>query len=423
MNRLLLHLIVVGSLSLAFVGVQQRTGRSIVALDFFGIAFALYGAIQIGRGRWKLDLIAGSYLVFVGTLTLAAFLNDTVLRGEFLNVARTHILGVTYYLYARYSLTTARDYDRLLIAIMICGAIYLPLSLHELDRIWGEGFKHYETMFGPLMNLNGWGFTWLLIFAAGLLGWSTSSSKKIKIGCAVMSVVCVGLVPLSFSRSAFIGLAAFAMIFAFISFPRYRIAAFLLGVGSVLLFNAIVALMGRGFDDSVIDFWAAKQNNMADEIITVRLQELTLNPMIEAAQKGMGSVIAGVGISTDHSIISHTFVSAGLLGLVALLVYHFVVFSQAGMLYRSASPSLQPVARRAFGALVALTIVVLADDVAVNLRSYLPPVCLFYNLTLGMAMSCLSACSSSNVNLAGNPHTSTHVRRSAAHLHRRISTR
>ena len=418
MNRLLLHLLVVGSMSLTFVSLQLRIERAIVALDVFGIAFALYGAIQIGRGRWKLDPIAGSYLVFVGTLALAAFLNNTILRGEFLNVARTHLLGVTYYLYARYSLTTARDYDRMLIAIVICSAIYLPLSLLELDRIWGEGFKHYETMFGPLMNLNGWGFTWLLIFTACSLGWSTSSSKKIRISCAVMSAVCVVLVPLSFSRSAFIGLAAFAVIFAFIGFPRYRTVAAPLGIFSILIFNAIISYMGKGFDDSVIDFWAAKQNTIAEEIITVRLKELTLDPMIEAAQKGWGSVITGGGISKDHSIISHAFVSAGLLGLVAILVYHFMIFSYAAMLYRRASPSLQPLARRAFAVLVAITIVVLADDVAVNLRSYLPPVCLIYNLTLGIAVSCLSACRSSNVTLGGHPHASAHVRRSSSHLHR-----
>lgn len=423
MNRFLTHFVVVGSLALTFVGVQTNTARSVVALDFFGVAFGIYGIIQLSRGKWRLDPIAGSYLAFVGTLVLAAFINNAVLRGEFLNVARTHLLGVVYYLYARYSLNTAEDYNQMLKAIIACSAIYLPLSLQELSRIWGEGFKHYETMFGPLMNLNGWGFTWLLIFAVVLLGWSTSSSKKIRLCCIITAAVCVALVPLSFSRSAFIGLSAFAAIFALISFPRYRFTALLLGIASVVAFNVVISFLGKEFDDSVVDFWAAKQSNMVDEIITVRFQELTLNPMIEAAQKGLAEVIFGAGMSTDHGIFSHTFVSAGLIGLTAMLIHHFIIFSYAGMVFRGASPGLNAAARRAYGVLIALTIVVLANDFAVNLRSYLPPVCLLFNLTLGMAVSCLNACASNQAPLMKHLRDNHNGRRPSAHLSRRILAR
>lgn len=420
MNRLVVHLIVVASLSLTFFGVQTNIQRSVVALDFFGIAFVIYAVIQLAMGRWKLDPISGGYLAFIATLTVAAFINNTVLRGEFLNVVRTHVLGVVYYLYARHSLGNERSHNQILVAIMICSAIYLPLSLQELARIWGEGFKHYETMFGPLMNLNGWGFTWLLVAAAAMLGWSTVQSRSVRIGCMLTVAVSIALVPLSFSRSAFIGLAAFAVIFVLISFPRYRATAFLLGGGSVILFNVAVSFLGRGFDDTVVDFWAAKQDAMWHEIVVVRLQELTIDPMIEAAQNGVGAILFGGGISTDHGIFSHTFVSAGLLGLVALAVYHFLIFGHATALYHRCLPANRLLARRAYGAAVAVTVVVLANDFAVNLRSYLPPVCLFFNLMLGIAMSRLAACATGVVAPPNNPRR---IFPSAAHFSRRIPAR
>lgn len=332
------------------------------------IVFLLFIRDVINK-KIRLERFGRYFMYFVILLLLTGIVNSTFLDGPFLNIFKTSLISLVFYLWS-YSLVYRNKLngDQFVIGIGIFSVVFILLTWPQMQQAWGmssSGFTNYQV-FDSSLNLNTWGYMVVLFLVISLYGWSNNFFKKLSIiGVFIFSFFII----LSFSRSAY-ALTIFSFLWVLIFVQKLNIKKILFPV--VVLFVLFIFLDGISYiqsfiPDSANQFWERKANNAQNDLIETRFYLINILPIQENFSTfNFYQLLFGDGISVQHSWISNSLVVTGIIGFFVYYKRFSIGFykSLKSKIYTNSS-----VNQRFLFLVLLLTIV---NDFITNLTLFLP---------------------------------------------------
>lgn len=280
------------------------------------IVFLLFIRDVINK-KIRLERFGRYFMYFVILLLFTGIVNSTFLDGPFLNIFKTSLISLVFYLWS-YSLVYRNKLngDQFVIGIGLFSIVFILLTWPQMQQAWSMsslGFTNYQV-FDSSLNLNTWGYMVVLFLVISLYGWSNNIFKKLSIiGVFIFSFFII----LSFSRSAY-ALTIFSFLWVLIFVQKLNIKKILFPV--VVLFVLFIFLDGISYiqsfiPDSANQFWERKANNAQNDLIETRFYLINIFPIKENFSTfNFFQLIFGDGVSVQHSWISNSLVVTGIIG-------------------------------------------------------------------------------------------------------------
>lgn len=332
------------------------------------IVFLLFIRDVINK-KIRLERFGRYFMYFVILLLFTGIVNSTFLDGPFLNIFKTSLISLVFYLWS-YSLVYRNKLngDQFVIGIGLFSIVFILLTWPQMQQAWSMsslGFTNYQV-FDSSLNLNTWGYMVVLFLVISLYGWSNNIFKKLSIiGVFIFSFFII----LSFSRSAY-ALTIFSFLWVLIFVQKLNIKKILFPV--VVLFVLFIFLDGISYiqsfiPDSANQFWERKANNAQNDLIETRFYLINIFPIKENFSTfNFFQLIFGDGVSVQHSWISNSLVVTGIIGFFVYYKRFSIGFykSLKSNIYTNSS-----VNQRFLFLVLLLTIV---NDFITNLTLFLP---------------------------------------------------
>lgn len=309
----IIYLLTVICLSGSFYNLAPGISVSDIAC---GTLFVI-SIIQIMRKRWQVDQFSHYSMIYLPFMLLSAILSFEVANTIFLNYFRNYLWGLTVYFALANSIHNRDD-------LIICTRylfIFLIIYLLNMQDLMQETFFEDLGTLDYKYGRNNVAFT-ALLFAIyfEFLYYSRLCRPYVFLGVILM----LSIMEICASR--------FAILMAVISIVLYRISCkkriskseVLVYLSLIICAPIVFNFLLRFIDQS---FFLESQNILADKLLGTkddfwnsRIMEINVYPIIEFLnKKGPISIIFGEPTLVQHSFLSHSLITTGLVGCICFV--------------------------------------------------------------------------------------------------------
>jgi len=321
------------------------------------------------RGRLLINKFSKLYFGYLMILLFSSILNVTFFEGPFLNIFKTNLFSLIYFIWI-YSLlvTEALKLRTFFVGLLFLLFFFLVITWGEMQSAFGMLDQGFSTLnvFESSLNLNTWGFSLVLFLILSLFSWSKKYYTTISF---VVSAILLFFIFFSYSRASY-SLTLFIVGSTILYVNKDSVKKSITSFLAIILFyfiNSYYKFVNTEMNDSAFDFFQTKTDLSAgyDDLVYMRFYIINIKPIIEKFSAfNFFQFFFGDAISIQHSIVSHVLIVSGLIGFIYLIKYY-------GFAIKYAFSMIKHKTYEAKFLLISL-IAVFVNDFITNVSSFLP---------------------------------------------------
>lgn len=337
--------------------------------DFLSFGVLVLFANDLISKRLIINRFAKLWFYFSFFLILTSLFNFTTFEGRFLNIFKTNLFSLIFFIYV-YSLIINKKLKQktLLLSIYTLVLFFLVKTWPEMQKAWLTSDSDFTNVniFDSALNLNTWGFVLVLFFIMSLYFYSKNIYRNISI---VVSVILAFFIYFSYSRTAY-GLSVFIFLYAFIYVNKIAVSKIIppmILLIIIYIFKDQLNFFNFKVSESAQAFFEKKSSNAGNDLVNTRFYLINIKPLQDSFRDlNVFQIFVGDGLSVQHSWISHNIIVTGFVGFL-LFVKRFsyaIKFSITGVKGQSNVIG--------YKFLLLIIIVILINDFITNTSSFLP---------------------------------------------------
>lgn len=337
--------------------------------DFVSLFIVLLFINDLFKNYYKFPRYAKYWMFYIIILFVSAIVNLTFFEGRFLNIFKTNIVSLIYFIIL-YSLVVKNEIKikTLMSGIMVLGLAFLVKTWPEMQKAWAIAENEFTNVniFDSSLNLNTWGFILILFLIVMLYSWVSKIHARVAI---ISCVILVVFIFFSYSRAAY-SLTALVLIWSIFYINKSNFKNLILPVlliGIIFIFRNQLNVFNFNISESALSFLDKKSGNYSEDLINTRFYLINIKPFIESYESfNPLQMLIGDGVSVQHSFISHSLIVTGILGFIVFMKRF--LYAVKYCIYRIKKNSNVVPAKF----LILIILVVLINDFVTNISSFLP---------------------------------------------------
>lgn len=337
--------------------------------DFVSFFIAFIFIDGVVKKKYRFPKFAKYWVYYVLVLVFSAVLNLTFFDGPFLNIFKTNVISLMYFVIV-YSLVLKNGIkaNSFIKGIGILGIAFLIKTWPQMQEAWAASEVDFTNVgvYDSSLNLNTWGFVLVLFLIIMVYAWFSKIYSRIAL---ISCVIIVAFIFFSYSRTAYslVGLILVWSIFYINKFNIKNLIFPLVIIGLVFIFQNQLNFFDFKVSETALTFWENKSGSYGEDLVNTRFYLINIKPLIESYESfNPFQMLLGDGISVQHSIVSHALIVSGIIGFIVYMKRFIYVFRFC--IYRL-KRNIEVVQVKF---LMLLILVVLINDFITNASSFLP---------------------------------------------------
>ena len=314
--RYLVYILIVCSL----IGTNFFVSTGITWGDIFCAILLLISILNLIQRRWIIDRFCKLSALYLPCMLIAAIINGEVTNTIFINYFRNYFWGVLAYLSLSNSINSIKDIRRCLV-VSIAYLVYFLFNFRVLMQ--NSSYDTINTLdFG--YGRNNVAFTSLLIAVfLEFLYYSKLARAYILLGVVLMAIIILFCA----SRYAMIMLVISFLIFRVSSKQRINLTEVtsfaVLAVIGFFIYNFVIGFIDTSFYEYSQTYLTEKLSDARADFWQTRVMAINVKPITEMLSSGNYLfLLFGSPIAVQHSFLSHTLITTGVVGCLCYLISH-----------------------------------------------------------------------------------------------------
>lgn len=275
-------------------------------------------------GKWRLDMFSKLSAIYLPFMLVSAIINAELLNTIFINYFRNYLWGILFYDVLSNTIHSIKDIKRILVMFAAYLLFFLLNFKSMMDNTYYDTIATLDFGYGR----NNVAFTALLLSIFFLfLYYSKLLKFYILVGIVLMSII----ITFCASRYAMIMLVLSFILFYLCSRKGTNLKEILLflliAVVGGVVYHFVIGFIDESFYEFSQSYLNDKINGAGNDFWTTRILEINVKPVTNVLQSNNPLLVLMFGApeAIQHSFLSHTLITTGLIGCLCFVVTHIKI--------------------------------------------------------------------------------------------------
>lgn len=346
------------------------SGLSITYGDFLSFIIFIIFVHDFLKGRLKFNLYSKIWFSFLFLMFFTSVVNITLTEGRFMNIFKTNIFSLIYFVYVYSIITTKKSQLKYIIyGLPTLAILFLVKTWPEMQKAWANSSSDFTNVeiFESSLNLNTWGYILVLFFIFSMYCWISKIYSKLSIAFSFLFLVFLFF---SYSRTAYT-LIGFILFWVIFYVNKTNVKRLILPAASIVLlfiFKDSLNIFNFQVTDAALEFYEKKSSTYSDDLVDTRFYLINIVPIYESfSEFNFFQMLFGDGVSIQHSFISHNLIVFGIVGLFLYLKRFIITIKYC---FKTIKKNKNNVIASKF--IILILVVILINDFVTNVSNFLP---------------------------------------------------